>query len=64
MPPIALSICVPTYNFGKFIGDTLKSILCQTADGVEINVLDGASTDNTSDIVRQFQANYPNLKYH
>jgi abequosyltransferase len=64
MPPIALSICIPTYNFGNFIGDTLKSIICQAAEGVEIVVLDGASTDNTPDVVRQFQAECPNLKYH
>jgi abequosyltransferase len=64
MSHILLSICIPTYNFGKFIGETLESIVCQLTDDVEIVVLDGASTDNTSDIVRQFQANYPNLKYY
>ncbi len=60
----SLSICIPTYNFGKFIGETLESIVCQLTADVEIVVLDGASTDNTSDIVHQFQANYPNLRYH
>ena len=64
MSHILLSICIPTYNFGKFIGETLESMVCQLTDDVEIVVLDGASTDNTSDIVRQFQANCPNLKYH
>jgi abequosyltransferase len=64
MPLISLSICIPTYNFGKFIGETLESIVCQLTDGVEIVVLDGASTDNTPDIVSQFQANCPNLRYH
>ncbi|MGA2323245.1 MAG: glycosyltransferase family 2 protein [Sedimentisphaerales bacterium] len=60
----SLSICIPTYNFGKFIGETLESIICQLTDDAEIVVLDGASTDNTPDIVRQFQANCPNLRYH
>jgi abequosyltransferase len=64
MPITSLSICIPTYNFGKFIGETLKSIVCQAADGVEIVVLDGASTDNTPNVVRQFQAECPNLVYH
>ncbi len=63
MPLTSLSICIPTYNFGQFIGETLESIVCQLNDGVEIIVLDGASTDNTSDVVRQFQENRPNLKY-
>ncbi|MGA2678408.1 MAG: glycosyltransferase family 2 protein [Sedimentisphaerales bacterium] len=64
MSHISLSICIPTYNFGKFIGETLESIICQLTDDAEIVVLDGASTDNTPDIVRQFQANCPNLMYH
>ena len=64
MSSTSLSICIPTYNFGKFIGETLESIVCQLTDDAEIVVLDGASTDNTSDIVRQFQANCPNLRYH
>src|SRR2546422_10201090 len=64
MTPIRLSICMPTYNFGRFIGDALESILRQAADDVEIVVLDGASTDNTSEGVRSFQARFPRLHYH
>jgi len=64
MTPIRLSICMPTYNFGRFIGDALESILRQAADDVEIVVLDGASTDNTSEVVRSFQARFPRLHYH
>src|SRR5206468_8104733 len=64
MNPIRLSICMPTYNFGRFIGDALESILRQAADDVEIVVLDGASTDNTSEVVRSFQARFPRLHYH
>ena len=59
-----LSVCIPTYNFGRFIGETLNSILKQATDEVEIVVLDGASTDNTSDVVRSFQARFPRLRYH
>jgi abequosyltransferase len=64
MNPIRLSICMPTYNFGKFIGDSLDSIIRQATDEVEIVVVDGASTDNTSEVVRSFQARFPRLYYH
>ncbi len=50
-----LSICIPTYNFGKFIGETLSSIIPQMDDSVEIVILDGASSDNTPEVVRGFQ---------
>ncbi len=47
-----LSVCIPIYNFAKFIPETLDSILAQDgADEIEIVILDGASTDNTAEIV-------------
>ena len=64
MSGIRLSVCIPTYNFGRFIGETLKSVVEQAGDDVEIIVLDGASTDNTAEVVRNFQKRYPRLHYH
>jgi abequosyltransferase len=61
---IKLSICIPTYNFGRFIGETLQSILPQVVDGVEVVILDGGSTDDTAAIVRAFQEVCPGLRYH
>ncbi len=59
-----LSICVPTYNFGPFIGATLESVLSQVEDeGVEVVVLDGGSTDDTSKVVESLQESYPCLRY-
>lgn len=59
-----LSVCIPTYNFGLFIGETLDSILSQVADDTEVLVVDGASTDNTEDVVRGRQVRFPALRYH
>ena len=64
MDDIRLSICIPTYNFGEFIGATLQSIIKQATDEVEIVVVDGASTDNTAEVVRAFQKQFQNLSYH
>jgi len=61
---IALSVCIPTYNFGAFIGETLDSIVSQLSDRVEIVIVDGASTDNTSEVVGRYEKQYPGVKYH
>ena len=61
---IRLSICIPTYNYGKFIGQTLDSLLPQATSEVEVIVLDGGSTDNTAGEVAARQRNYPQLSYH
>ncbi len=63
-PAVRLSICIPTYNFGAFIGDTLASIVPQLVEGVEVVVLDGGSTDDTTQVVGSFQHNSPAVRYH
>ncbi len=64
MKKTLLSICIPVYNFGAFLGATLESIIPQATEGVEILVVDGASTDNTPDVVRAFQRRCAQLVYH
>jgi abequosyltransferase len=64
MSNIQLSICIPTYNFGSFIGDTLKSVTDQICDGVEIVIFDGGSTDNTTDVVSKYTERFINIVYH
>jgi abequosyltransferase len=59
-----LSICIPTYNFASYIGDTLASIIGQMVPGVEIVVLDGASTDNTQAVVSRYQKDCGSLAYY
>lgn len=63
MGVLSLSICIPTYNFGPFIGETLASIARQAAEGVEVVVVDGASTDNTPEVVARFRDLIPRLRY-
>jgi abequosyltransferase len=61
---VQLSICIATFNRGGFISDTLNSIAPQLRDGVELVVVDGASTDDTAQRVTDFQARWPNVRYY
>lgn len=63
-PGLRLSICIPTYNFGPYIGATLESIVPQLVDGVEVVVLDGGSVDDTAEIVEAFRRRHPAVHYH
>ncbi|MBF0327725.1 MAG: glycosyltransferase family 2 protein [Nitrospirae bacterium] len=64
MRNICLSICIPVYNFGAFIGETLASIIPQATEEVEIVIVDGASTDNTAEVITSVQRTFPRLRYH
>lgn len=58
-----LSICIATLNRADFIGATLDSIVSQVSGNVEIVIVDGASTDNTQEIVTGYQVAYPFIRY-
>ncbi len=60
-PPL-VSIVVPSYNQGKFIAETLTSILNQNYRPIEILVLDGGSTDETISVLESY-GNCPELKW-
>lgn len=50
-----ISIITATYNSGKTVGDTLKSVLAQTYHDYELLVVDGASKDNTLEVVKNME---------
>lgn len=58
-----LSICIATYNRGDFIAETLNSIIPQLADDVELLVVDGASNDNTNEIMQTYAKKSDRIRY-
>jgi abequosyltransferase len=61
---LKLSICIATYRRAAFIGETLDSVIAQLVPGVEIVVVDGASPDNTREVVERAAARCPALRYY
>lgn len=49
-----VSICVPNYNYGKYLNHCLDSILSQTYDNYEVILHDNHSTDNSYDIALSY----------
>lgn len=50
MPKV--SVIIPTYNRSDIICSTIQSVLDQTADDLEVIIVDDGSTDNTEQVIK------------
>ncbi len=53
-----VSIITATWNSGATIRDTIESVLRQTYPDIEHIIVDGASSDTTMDIVKEYELRY------
>jgi abequosyltransferase len=60
---VQLSICIATFNRDRFIGETLESITAQLQPGVEVVIVDGASSDGTAAVVAHYVERFANVRY-
>ena len=51
-----ISIVTPSYNQGRYLEETIRSIVDQREDVHEFFVYDGGSTDNSVDIIRKYES--------
>jgi len=57
-----LSIIIPSYNQGSYIRETIESTLAQDYRPIEVLVVDGASKDNTVDVLKTYDG-VPELQW-
>lgn len=53
-PPPSISIVTPSFEQGRFLEKTLYSVVSQNYPALEYVVQDGASSDNTLDVLQRF----------
>lgn len=59
---IKVSVCMVCYNHEKYVAKAIESVLQQQTNfDFEILIYDDASTDNSPNIIREYQKKYPNI---
>lgn len=57
-----VSIAIPSYNYGRYIGHCLQSLAEQEDVDLEVLVADGGSTDDSLQVIRDFCARDPRFR--
>ena len=49
------SICIPNFNYERYIGRTIRSVLEQSHEDLEILIADNASTDRSVEVIQSIK---------
>lgn len=59
-----VSVVVPVYNAGKYLSQTLDSIIAQNHPSIEIVIVDDCSSDNSFEIVTKYMSAVSYINYY
>lgn len=52
--PPTVTVIIPTFNRDQYLGEAIRSILCQTYPPAQVIVVDDGSTDSTREVASEF----------
>jgi glycosyltransferase involved in cell wall biosynthesis len=63
MNTVAISVCVPTYNYARYLPQALDSILSQSFSDFELLISDDCSTDDTAAVIKKYASRDRRIRF-
>lgn len=60
---IKVSVIIPFYNDENYLEESIKSIVSQTLEDIELILIDDGSYDNSTSIAKKYEKQYSNIIY-
>ena len=58
---LLLTVGIPVYNVEEYVGSSIQSVIDSIGDNTEIIIVDDGSTDNSKEVIMEYQKKYPDL---
>ena len=58
-----VSICMPTYNFARYLPEAIESVLTQTYRDFELLIIDDCSQDGSADLIAGYAKNDARIRF-
>src|SRR5512137_1413473 len=58
-----VSVCMPTYNYGRYLAEAVESVISQTFKDFELLVIDDCSCDDTDEVMQSYAARDKRIRY-
>lgn len=58
-----VAVAIPVYNGEAYLAQAIDSLIAQDCSGIEITLIDNASTDSTAEICRTYADQYDHVRY-
>ncbi len=62
MKPPKVSVLMPTYNYGRFLGEAIESVLAQDFQDYELIIIDDCSADDSREVAGRYAGRHPQLR--